>query len=291
MNKTGRVITVSRLFVVDIDGTVAHDDYISDETAVAFQNLKRDGWRVMVATGRVLASAMPHIKRIGADSPVIVYDGARVMDPFSETSIFETLIAADTVTRLLEAIWDFPMRVQVYGDEQVRCRPDDEQTAEFFRSIDVAVDPDLTEPVATIPAYRIILHGQPDKAEEMHHAARDRAAGIAEVTLAGPGFIDILPCGISKGSALMRYIETLPESERPLIVAAAGDHMNDMEMLRAADIALAPSDGAPSLLKLADAVFPPAAEGGFSKVPECIEKLVDTGNLKSLIKGGEHNAE
>ena len=280
------MITVSRLLVADIDGTVAHDDHISDETALAFENLKRGGWRVMLATGRILASAMPHIHRIGADSPVIVYDGARVMDPFSGASLFESLLSADAVTRLLEAVWDFPMRVQVYGDEQVRCRPDDEQTAEFFRSIDVAVELDLTDPFTTTAAYRIILHGQPDQAEKMLHAARDRTAGMAEVTLAGPGFIDILPCGVSKGSALMRYIETLPERERPKIVAAAGDHMNDMEMLRAADIALAPSDAAPSLLKLADALFPPAAEGGFSKVPDCIERFVDTGNLKSLIKGG-----
>lgn len=53
-------------------------------------------------------------------------------------------------------------------------------------------------------------------------------------------------------------------------VAAVGDAQNDIEMLRAAAIAIVPSNAADEILALADAVIAPNEQGGWEQIPELL---------------------
>ena len=79
---------------------------------------------------------------------------------------------------------------------------------------------------------------------------------------AGSGFLDVLPLGVSKGTALRAWLSMLPE--RPEIIVAAGDHHNDLEMLAAADLAVVPEDGAEDVLRAADIIMPSPDRHGFA---------------------------
>jgi hypothetical protein len=56
-------------------------------------------------------------------------------------------------------------------------------------------------------------------------------------------------------------------------VAAAGDHLNDLELLEAADISITMRDAPEELLEVADFILPPASEEGFSNILDILREF------------------
>jgi len=83
-----------------------------------------------------------------------------------------------------------------------------------------------------------------------------------------------LPPGVSKGAALSAWLDTCPES--PDIIVAAGDHHNDLELLAAAHIAVAPEDAAADVLRAAKIIMPSADRDGFAVMAEWLLKWEGT---------------
>jgi hydroxymethylpyrimidine pyrophosphatase-like HAD family hydrolase len=110
------------------------------------------------------------------------------------------------------------------------------------------------------------VYGPPPEVEKARRALEKVLEGLATITMAGESFLDILPQGVSKGSALDWYLGSL--KHRPRVVVAVGDHLNDCELLDRADIAVSMEDAPPMLKQKADIILPPASEGGFRKLPE-----------------------
>ncbi|MDO9508114.1 MAG: HAD family hydrolase [Thermovirgaceae bacterium] len=275
-----------KLLVADIDGTLAHGDHIPFEVVKVCETLRSEGWDIAVATGRILASAQKHIRVVGAVSSAIVYDGARVMSSMTGEEIWGQKLPASVVEEALEMVWDSPAGIQVFGDEKVLCRKNDKMARKYFATLGVPVDDTLDRPRSVDGVYRIIIYGDPDEVQALENRITGIFKNRARSVLAGNGFLDILPPGVSKGRALEKLIGSMPEDERPIIVAAAGDHMNDLELLQFADISITMSDAQPSLLEIADIVLPPASEQGFSKILEPLEEAFAERISSGWRKGG-----
>lgn len=226
-----------------------------------------------------MKSALPHALLIGAVSPAIVYDGARVMRLDSRTAVRESRLGGDVLSLALASVWDAPVMFQVFGDESVRCRPSDHRVAEYFRSIGVPVSPDLFSPKVEGEYFRGIVYGSPPDVLEARRVIEGAVGSRATMTMAGGAFLDILPPGVSKGTALDWYLEGL--GCRPQIVVAVGDHLNDEDLLDRADIAVSMEDAPPDLMRRADILLPPASEGGFRKLQEY---LLDEALLRGILE-------
>jgi Cof subfamily protein (haloacid dehalogenase superfamily) len=262
-----------KLLVTDIDGTLTDHNSVPRAVVEACSRLRGMGWRFMIATGRIWASARPFAEAVGSDLPSIVYDGARIMKgrganaavPFPEWKI-----QARTACEVLELGWESSLLVQAYGDEEVSCRPTDEVTRRFFRELGVAVRPDLAAPRLSFNPYRIIFYGDPAEAKAIGEMIKAKMQGKVEVTLAGEGFLDILAPGVSKGTALRAYMEESGmKFER---VVAAGDHLNDVDLLREADLAVTFRDAPEEVLQAAHLVLPPASRMGFLELCRFLEE-------------------
>ena len=273
-----------KLLVTDIDGTLAHRGHVCDEVIQACRNLKDDGWEIIVATGRILASARRLMRAVGALPQAIVYDGARIMTDGTGEEIWGSTIRPDTVENILRAIWEAAPGIQVFGDEEVYCRPGDHLARRYFSSLGVPVMDDLTQSRPLQGVFRIIVHGDPDEVEGIGRRAQGAFRGKARAVFAGDGFLDILGPGISKGAAMERLLGLMLEKGGPALVAAAGDHLNDLEMLEQADIAVTMEDAREPLRDVADIILPPASEKGFSKILEPLASL--SGSLEAKIREG-----
>jgi hydroxymethylpyrimidine pyrophosphatase-like HAD family hydrolase len=128
----------------------------------------------------------------------------------------------------------------------------------------------LNDPRIDIPVFRVSFFGDPVKVRKLAARLENRLGKRATVTLAGEGFLDVLAPGVSKGTALERYLATLVC--RPDLVVCAGDHLNDLDLLRVGDLAAAPANAPASLRDLADIIFPSADLGGFATL---VERLLD----------------
>jgi len=247
--------------VLDLDGTVIYDDRVPRDVARSAELLKSSGWSLVVATGRILAGALRHIRSLGALWPAIVYDGARVMDPKSGAVYFERRMPADVAREVLRLGFDFPLEVQVYGDEAVRCRPSDLLSIAYFKSLDVKLEPVLLSSDIKDDVFRILYFGKPALVAKLKGMLEGSLSGKVNITLAGDDFLDVLPLGTSKGSALAELKKLSGLND--VYVVGVGDHMNDLEMLGICDFKVAPEDAVSDILEMADLVIPPASRKGF----------------------------
>lgn len=247
--------------VLDLDGTVIYDDRVPRDVARSAELLKSSGWSLIVATGRILAGALRHIRSLGALWPAIVYDGARVMDPKSGAVYFERRMPADVAREVLRLGFDFPLEVQVYGDEAVRCRPSDLLSIAYFKSLDVKLEPVLLSSDIKDDVFRILYFGKPALVAKLKGMLEGSLRGKVNITLAGDDFLDVLPLGTSKGSALAELKKLSGLND--VYVVGVGDHMNDLEMLGICDFKVAPEDAVSDILEMADLVIPPASRKGF----------------------------
>lgn len=252
--------------VLDLDGTVIYDDRVPRDVARSAELLKSSGWSLIVATGRILAGALRHIRSLGALWPAIVYDGARVMDPKSGAVYFERRMPADVAREVLRLGFDFPLEVQVYGDEAVRCRPSDLLSIAYFKSLDVKLEPVLLSSDIKDDVFRILYFGKPALVAKLKGMLEGSLKGKVNITLAGDDFLDVLPLGTSKGSALAELKKLSGLND--VYVVGVGDHMNDMEMLGICDFKVAPEDAVSDILEMADLVIPPASRKGFCSLAD-----------------------
>jgi len=247
--------------VLDLDGTVIYDDRVPRDVARSAELLKSSRWSPIVAPGRILAGASRPIRSLGALWPAIVYDGARVMDPKSGAVYFERRMPADVAREVLRLGFDFPLEVQVYGDEAVRCRPSDLLSIAYFKSLDVKLEPVLLSSDIKDDVFRILYFGKPALVAKLKGMLEGSLSGKVNITLAGDDFLDVLPLGTSKGSALAELKKLSGLND--VYVVGVGDHMNDLEMLGICDFKVAPEDAVSDILEMADLVIPPASRKGF----------------------------
>ncbi|MDR2529463.1 MAG: Cof-type HAD-IIB family hydrolase [Synergistaceae bacterium] len=247
-----------KLFVTDIDDTLSVGETVSAEVQDACLRLRKSGWEIMAATGRTYGAARRHMEAASVTQPAILYDGARIMSTEGE-EIYSTLFDPSLAEKVLEFLWEFPAEIQVTGDEVIYCREDDVETVLFYQRVGAPVRR-VARPGIFGPVYRIGLWLAPEKLFSIEEAVKAAFGDRVETASGGREFLDVLPKGVSKGSALEHFIAGLPE--RPELVVAAGDHNNDLTMLRLADVAVVPENAAGTLLPFADIVMPRAVRHG-----------------------------
>lgn len=248
-----------KLLVTDIDETLSVGETVSAEARDACARLRRNGWDIMIATGRIFGAARKHMEAASVSQPCIFYDGGRTMTADGE-ELHSVLLSPSLAEEILEFLWPLPLEIQIAGDEAVRCRESDRETILFYRQSEVPLRY-VSAPAAGEPVYRIGLWLGPEKLPGVVRQLRDAFGGRAEISPGGTQFVDILPKGVSKGAALERFVAGLPE--RPEVIVAAGDNENDLTMLRFADVAAVPRNADPAVLPLADIVMPTVREHGF----------------------------
>jgi Cof subfamily protein (haloacid dehalogenase superfamily) len=270
-----------KLFVTDIDNTLSVGETVSSEVQSACKRLRNAGWEIMIATGRTFRTAKRHMTAASATQPAILCDGSRVMS-LEGGEIHSTLFDPAAAKILLEYLWSLPAEIQITGGECVHCRESDVETVAFYREAGAPVY-FITAPSPPTPIYCIALWIRPEKLTSIEDQLRNLFGNLVEITSGGDCFLNILPKGVSKGSALEYFISTLPR--RPEVIVASGDHDNDMTMLACADVAAIPRDASGKLLPLADIIIPTANQNGISALIEHILSPAFSHKGKPLKKG------
>ncbi len=259
---------MQKLFVTDIDDTLSVGETVSDEVIQACSKLRSAGWDIIIATGRSYETALGHIRSVGAKYPAILCNGGEVKTPNGE-EVFSTYIAPALAERVLKFLWHLPVEIQLTGKRNIYCRRADRETIRFYGERKKPIS-FITEPTVPEPVYRVGMWLEEKDMDYIEGILRKEFESEAEICSGGPKFMDVLPKGISKGSALSRLLsEFLPPTvSEPKLIVAAGDHQNDLELLKMADIAVIPANAHRALFEHADIVMPLATEHGVSVLIE-----------------------
>lgn len=106
-----------QLFITDLDGTLLDDQKnISVENLVAMKKLTEDQIYVTVFTGRNYASAKRFIDELGIHIPVVLQNGAFILDAFSEEVIYRSDLDTSTAIQILQKASSMGMDTLAYTD-------------------------------------------------------------------------------------------------------------------------------------------------------------------------------
>ncbi|MCL1875187.1 MAG: Cof-type HAD-IIB family hydrolase [Synergistaceae bacterium] len=249
------------LLVTDIDSTLSVGETVSNEVVSACRELCDNGWQIMVATGRTLRSCTSHIRQISALDAAIVYDGARVMNAIDGSEIMGFELSHGDALEIMELSWDAGLEIQITGDESLFCRALDVETRDFCHKTGLTYSI-IDSPNISGKIYRVAFWGEQNTIRSLELTLKNHFRERFNITRGGDYFLDVLSRGVSKGHALEQLINR-GCIEAPEMIVAAGDHMNDYELLSYSDISAVPHNCAPELLKLADIIMPSVENHGF----------------------------
>ncbi|OGP61134.1 MAG: hypothetical protein A2V67_09100 [Deltaproteobacteria bacterium RBG_13_61_14] len=260
-----------KLIVMDVDGTLVDcERRISTRNLQALQAAKQRGLKVTLASGRSYESITPFARTVGVNAPLILYNGCRVQD-FQSRRIYEDhslpLIQAQRALKLC-AGYDLHVNLYIYDRVYIREVTGAAKASMQKDNVTAQAVGDLLAFLKEDPT-KILLIGEPKLLQRFRREYLKGMTLPPELVLSEPDYLEILPAGVSKGSALLsicRRLDILPQE-----VIAFGDGPNDLEMLRYAGLGVAVANAHPAVKAAAEFVTAANDEDG---VAAAIEKFI-----------------
>ena len=283
-----------RLIALDIDGTIIGDDHVvAARTIDAVRAAMERDVAVSLVTGRMVSSAMRFAQELGLTGPIVGYQGGLIRAmPLPDTRRLGKLLLAHAALRRrrarhpgLDAARGLDPHVNHL--ERFILRADDPKADDYsaFMGARAELVPDLLEAIVH-PVTKILAVGEPPMPVEVAPLARDEFAGVADVTISHPRFLEFVAPGVSKGRAI-RYLAR--RLRIPLAATLAiGDQWNDLEMLAEVGHGTAMPTAPAEVRAAARYVAPPLEDDGAGRM---IEDLVLASPSASLANARRLAAE
>lgn len=249
------------LLISDLDGTlIPRGGVISEENKKALRRFAAGGGRFAIATGRTPEAAAGYVKDLPINAPSIFFNGSMLYD-WTQKKILATrpLLPAEDKTIwprfAAEALASFPHAcVEVYTVENCHIISDEKYddprlSLEYYRydhcSLEQLADTEKT------PWLKFFVCAEPAALHRLERLAKD--FGIARLSnsfYSEANYYEFVAAGVSKGT-MVEELRRMPEWKDYRIIAA-GDYLNDNEMLALADVGVASGNAHPDTKAAAD---------------------------------------
>ncbi|NCB63836.1 MAG: HAD family phosphatase [Clostridia bacterium] len=260
-----------RLLISDMDHTLLDDrPGVSRENLDAIARHVEGGGLFTVATGRapaairVFPEILPYL-----NLPCVTGNGGQVCDIMTDHVYYRRTLPDGAEFVLYDLLERFPLVgvVSYYGLEGFDDLRHNDYITDLIRR--EGRPPRVCAPEESpLPWNKLLLSMEHGYLEEIDAYLKPRLAGIARTVFSEECFLEILPLGATKGSAL-KYILDMYGIE-PQEVVAVGDALNDLEMIQLAGIGAAVSNACPELKTAADAVV---CSNNEHAVRDCLERF------------------
>ena len=270
-----------RLLAIDIDGTLVNSrDELTPATRAALERAGAAGIHVVLATGRRYSHALPIVRQLESDVPLITASGALVKSPIDHRTLYQAQFEP-------QVLRDVVKTVDRAGFDPVLCGDTFAEGFDFYHAPNAARTPELIyyfaknpgrarvwETLLTEPPPGIFggfVVGTLEQMQDLEMLLREKMPGKLHTHVLHPPrykgfFVEISPAGVTKWSAVKRLAAQwgIAESE----ICAVGDDVNDIPMILAAGLGVAMGNAQPSVKAAADRIAPTHDEDGIVQVVE-----------------------
>ena len=263
---------------VDVDGTLLDSNHrLRDDVKEALKDLVENDFHVILATARG-PKILGAVLRLLPFSPLLVcFSGAWVGEFDTETfrptreilnRRHSMVVARSIVAKALELnVEPNILTVDTWrARKMTREIALESQIAECSPLITPALFEDGLEP------NKILLITAEEESNEPLHTIADSMQSVCNAAFSKPNYLEIVPLGVHKAAALRHLTAIL--GLRLSQVAAIGDGLNDLEMLREAGLGIAMGNAPAGVKSEADWVTGTNNEGG---VAQAVRKLLMDG--------------
>ncbi len=254
---------------LDLDGTILDLRLNLDPRDVeALSGIIRAGVTVVACTGRPFPGALPWVKKLGLEGPIICYQGAEVRMP-DGTTILDHGVRHDLAMEVINFARDRGLHVQAYRDDQLiveRDRPEAHEYADHAgMEIHVVVDLDAAMGPTTP---KLVIVSTAQTLEALLPETRRRWQGRLNVATSVPTYLEFTSIESDKASAVAFVCERLGIRQDQSV--AVGDGRNDASMIAWAGLGVAVEGSEPEVIAAADRTIPGPGHGGIKQLADVL---------------------
>ena len=272
-----------KLLFTDLDGTLLTDDkQILDDDMKAIEGMLERGHKLVLCTGRPLASAKQLAQKYGFDKPgffLVSFNGGLIYDYATEQAILTRYIPVEEVKFIMDAAHRYGMHAHTYSGDYVVSEYETEQLKTYCRlmKMDYVVVNDIREyygdfiNVVVKPPIKVNIITPFDHSSLVDFRAEMRKTTEGKLfdVFSKPEMLEFSHMLSNKGDAVrfMADFYKVPVAD----TIAVGDEENDCPMIEAAGVGVAVANASPVAKAAADYVT--TNDNNHSAIAEVIEKF------------------
>lgn len=230
---------LSKIFLFDVDGTLSIDGIIPKSAVLVLKHLRKAGHKVLLCTGRCLGQLADILNKIEIDGAILNNGAYAYLD---NKVIYENPIETDTILSLAKSgLCLGVLSKDCYGIINYENKVMQAFVKHFELKMpkEVNIDYVKNNPIYSLGIYT--FHSLVDTINDYQD--------LNFIKVCDVGY-DIIKKGVSKATPIAYLKEAYKECE----IIAFGDNYNDIEMLKAADIAIVMSTAPKEVKEIADYV-------------------------------------
>lgn len=256
------------IIALDLDGTLTNErKEITPHTYEVLMRLQRLGSRLCLASGRPPYGMRPLAEQLHMAEHgglLLCYNGGHVEDCQTGEVLVERTLDEALLPRLVEFQNESGLTLMTYHHDTIYTEhPDDPYVAISSRNNKMqvkGVKDFITD--TPRPINKCLMVGAPELIPLWEERMAREMQGKMHILHSTPYFIELLPEGIDKGSALEELLKHCGMEHNQLI--AFGDSHNDIDMLRMAGTGVAMGNAEDEVKKAADHVTLSNEEDGIA---------------------------
>lgn len=260
-----------KLVAMDIDETLLNDNQvITDENLQAIQKAISNGIKVVLCSGRTHSGMQEYLTKLGisGDQEYIITNGGGIVETVSGQVLYKKTLSNATYRQIDDFITQHELHynaVDVAGntytsnqdfiDRFTIIQAFENDQGLFIRTPDQLPD--------DFEITKAIINESKEKLDSITDLVDQEFGKDYYIVRTGDGFLEIMPKGIDKGSALLNLADSLKIDHSETM--AIGDGENDIPMLQEAGVSVVMGNASEKIKKMADFVTADNNQSGVAK--------------------------
>jgi len=259
-----------KALALDLDGTLlAPGAVLTERTIAAVKSCIRRGLTIIISTGRSLQATEPYRVSLGAEGPMVYFNGALVTDMPRNEVLSTILLEKEKAEFCLDLSRETGVYCQMFipgKASQITLmteRGTPERTMYHNHTGILAELVDLKEVLkssGSCGCFKTMFLAEPEVLTALRPRVYEHFGDEVYIAQTYPTFLEVMDKNVSKGRGLTIAMKHRSIKREEII--AFGDEENDLPMFTAAGFSVAPSSANEKVKAAADLVIGSNAEDG-----------------------------
>ncbi len=259
-----------KMVATDIDGTILQwGAGFTPKLRECMKNLKDNGIKVVLVTGRMHCAAMPVARELGLDTPIISYQGGLIKD-FNNKTLYQKNLDKNYAIEIIKWARKNNIHINLYLDDKLYVEQDNEIVKSYtdgkFIDYTVCSFDDLT--IENVNKILAIDLKDPDKVTGWVNELKEKYPDLY-IVKSTPYFCEI-GCGDARKSLGVEFLCKMWGIKQEEVLSI-GDQNNDIDLVQSGGIGVAMGNASEELKACADYITDSVENDGFVKA---VEKFV-----------------
>lgn len=215
---------------MDLDGTLLRNNHtISEKIKNKLKELEEKEVKIFISTGRSFKSAVPFVMELEIKTPVITYNGGRIVEPVAEKVICEKPVDKENVEKVIEISREKGIHLNLYNDDNLYIESKDDEGLSYANRVSIPYFVVNFDEFKGKTSTKCLFVAENEKLVELKKELENVLTDV-NIVFSHATYLEVLNKEVNKGAAVKEMLQKYGIS--PDETMAFGDQWNDLEMLK-----------------------------------------------------------